>query len=80
MPALALDQQRCRQTLAVGSVQPLDARDRLVEHLALDGAPLGVEFVESHRQGAYLMRIVAREQARAEIGLSHPTAGIDSRP
>ena len=55
-------------------------RDRLVEHLALDGAALGVELVEPQRQRADLVRIVARQQPRAEIGLPDPAAGIDPRP
>ena len=54
-------------------------RDRLVQHLALDGAALGVELVEPQRQRADLVRIVARQQPRAEIGLPHPAAGIDAR-
>ena len=69
MPALALHQQRRGQALAVGAVEPLDAGDRLVEHLALDGAALGVELVEPERQRAHFLRIVARQQPRAEIGL-----------
>ena len=72
--------ERGRQALAVGPVQSLDAGDRLVEHLALDGAALGVELVEAQRQRADLVRIVARQQARAEIGLADPPAGIDPRP
>src|SRR5580704_19059704 len=76
MPAFALDHQRRGQALAVRSVEALDAADRLVQNLALDGAALGVELVEAHRQRAYLVRIVARQQTRTEIGLPYPAAGI----
>src|SRR4029077_19425330 len=62
MPAFALDDQRRGQALSVRTVQALDAGDRLVEHLAFDGAALGIEFVEAQRQRAHLMRIVARQQ------------------
>ena len=79
MPAFALDHERRRQSLAVGAVEALDARDRLVQHLALDGAALGVELVQPERQRADLLRIVAGQQPRAEIGLSDAAAGIDAR-
>ena len=79
MPALALDQQHRREALAVGAVQALDSRDRLIEHVALDGAPLGVEFVEPDRERTDLVRIVARQQTRAKIGLADAAAGIDPR-
>ncbi len=79
VPALALDDQRRRQALAVGPVEALDAGDRLLEHLALDGAALGVELVEPDGERAHLVRIVARQQARAEIGLADAAAGIDPR-
>ncbi len=53
-----------------GPVGGLDALHRLVEHGALDGAALGVELVEPQRQRLHLVRIIARQQARAEIGLA----------
>ncbi len=40
----------------------------------------GIELVEAQRQRADLVRIVARQQACAEIGLADPSAGIDPRP
>ncbi len=63
MPALALHHERRRQPRAVRAVEALDAGDRLVEHLALDGAALGVEVVQPERQRADLLRIVAGSAA-----------------
>ena len=79
MPTFALDHERRRQSLAVGTVEALDARDRLVQHLALDGAALGIELVQPQRQRADLFRIVAGQQPCAEIGLSDAASGIDAR-
>ncbi len=56
-----------------------DRGDRRRQGAGLDLATLAVVVVEALRQFGGERRIVGRQQPRAEIGRTHPPAGIDPR-
>src|SRR6185369_17934533 len=74
MPALARNQYHGASRLR------RDMRVRRLQHRRLDRLALAVETVEVDGNGARLVRIVGRQQARAEIGGTDAAARVDPRP
>ena len=69
--SLALDHQRRGQALAVGSVEVLRRGRSPGRAPRVRQRGAGVELVETQGERAHFVRIVARQQPRAEIGLAH---------
>ena len=54
-------------------------RQRLLEHLLLERAPLLVQPVEQHRDARRFRLVLAGQQARAQRGIADAAAGVDAR-
>ena len=54
-------------------------RQRLLEHLLLERAPLLVQVVEQHRDAGRLRLVLAGQQARAQRRIADAPAGVDAR-